>query len=151
MCRALRISRNGFYAWTKRPPSAHAQRDRELAVQVRTSHALSDGTYGAPRILADVREAGGHVSQKRIARLIRRRGLTGVSHRRKVIRTTIRSSDARPTPTDLVERNFTAYAPNKLWVADIMYVPAWLGFLYLAVVLDAFSRRVVGWGRWQRT
>jgi putative transposase len=146
MCRVLRISRSGFYAWTKRPLSVHARRDRDLAVQVRTSHALSDGTYGAPRILADLREAGEHVSQKRIARLMRSLDLTGVSRRRRVIRTTIRSADhTRATPSDLVERNFAADAPNKLWVADITYVPTWLGFLYLAVVLDAFSRRVVGW------
>lgn len=104
---------------------------------------MSYGTYGAPRIHAELREAGIQVARKRVARLMRRAGLAGVS-RRKRIKTTLRDKRARPAP-DLVTRNFSADAADRLWVADITYVPTRAGFLYLAVVLDAFSRRIVGW------
>ena len=110
---------------------------------MRTIHAVSRGTYGAPRVHAELRAEGRAVSKKRIARLMRVAGIAGVSRRRGVI-TTRRDRDARPAP-DLVDRNFTAERPNQLWVADITYVPTVAGFLYLAVVLDAFSRRIVGW------
>jgi len=110
---------------------------------VRTIHATSRETYGSPRIHAELREAGEHHGRKRIARLMRAGGLIGASHRRGVV-TTRRDREARPAP-DLVERNFAAAAPNRLWVADITYVPTAAGFLYLAVVLDAWSRRIVGW------
>lgn len=143
MCRVLRVSSSGFYAWRQRPASPRAQRDAALTPQIQQFHARSDGTYGAPRILEDLREAGERVSQKRVARLMRTVGLVGVSRRRGV-RTTRRCADAQAVP-DLVQRDFTATAPNQLWVADITYVPTWAGFLFLAVVLDAFSRRIVGW------
>ncbi len=143
MCRVLGISRSGYYAWVKRPPSRRAVRDAQLTKAVETSHTRSDGTYGAPRILADLQEAGERVSQKRVARLMRAAGVVGV-HRRRGVRTTTRGA-VEMEASDLVRRNFTATAPNELWVADITYVPTWAGFLYLAVVLDAFSRRVVGW------
>lgn len=143
MCRALGISHSGFYAWRKRPPSAHTERDAALVPQVRTSHTRSDGTYGAPRIWEDLREAGEHVSQKRVARLMREIGIIGV-HRRRSVHTTHRGAD-EVVATDLVKRDFTASAPNQLWVADITYVPTWAGFLYLSVVLDTFSRRIIGW------
>ena len=110
---------------------------------MRTIHAVSRGTYGAPRAHAELRAEGRAVGKKRIARLMRVAGIAGVSRRRGVI-TTRRDRDARPAP-DLVDRNFTADRPNQLWVADITYVPTVAGFLYLAVVLDAFSRRIVGW------
>jgi putative transposase len=143
MCRTLGVSASGFYAWRDRPPSARAVADEKLLGQIRAFHATSDGTYGAPRILEDLLEEGTHVGRKRIARLMRTAGLRGVS-RRKGCWTTIRDPKARPAP-DLVERKFVADAPNQLWVADITYVPTWAGFLYLAVVLDVFSRRIVGW------
>lgn len=143
MCRLLGVSRSGYYAWVKRPPSPRAVRDEQLTKAVRASHARSDGTYGAPRILVDLKEAGERVGQKRIARLMREAGMVGV-HRRRGVRTTRRGPD-ETAATDLVRRDFTARAPNELWVADITYVPTWAGFLYLAVVLDVFSRRVVGW------
>lgn len=143
MCRVLRVSPSGFYAWRKRPASARAQRDAVLSPQIQRFHERSDGTYGAPRILEDLREAGERVSQKRVARLMRAVGLVGVSRRRGV-RTTRRGPNAVDAP-DLVQRDFTATAPNQLWVADITYVPTWAGFLFLAIVLDAFSRRIVGW------
>src|SRR5208337_844248 len=99
--------------------------------------------YGAPRVHEELSAAGLHVGRKRVARLMKGAGLVGVSRRRWVT-TTVRDRDARPAP-DLVERNFVATAPNRLWVADISYIPTWAGFLYLAVVLDVFSRRIVGW------
>lgn len=143
MCRVLGVSPSGFYAWQRRGLSPRAVRDVHLTAQITKSHGDSDGTYGAPRILADLREAGERVSQKRVARLMRRAGLVGVSRRRGV-RTTCRGPEAGPA-ADLVQRDFSATAPNQLWVADITYVPTWAGFLFLAVVLDAFSRRIVGW------
>jgi putative transposase len=114
-----------------------------LLKQVRTIHAVSRGTYGAPRVHAELRAEGRAVGKKRIARLMRTAGIVGVSRRRGIV-TTQRDRDARPAP-DLVDRNFIADRPNQLWVADITYIPTAAGFLYLAVVLDAFSRRIVGW------
>jgi len=144
LCRALGVSESGFHAWRRRPPSVRAQRDTQLLLAIRASHARSDGTYGAPRIHEDLRDAGYHVGRKRIARLMRREGLVGVSRRRGPARPR-RTVPEAPRAPDLVRRVFAATAPNQLWVADITYVPTAAGFLYLAVVLDAFSRRVVGW------
>ena len=144
MCRVLRVSRSGFYAWRDRAPSARARRDAEVLEQLRSFHQRSDGTYGAPRLWKDLREeAKVCVGQKRVARLMRAAGLVGVS-RRRGIRTTRRGVLETPA-ADLVRRDFTATAPNQLWVADITYVPTWAGFLFLAIVLDVFSRRIVGW------
>jgi len=121
-----------------------AELDEALLEQIKYYHQRSRRTYGAPRIQADLREeAGLSVSQKRISRLMAEANIHGVTRRRK-IKTTIRDGEARPAP-DLVDRNFRAEAPNRLWVADITYVPTQVGFLYLAVVLDVFSRRIVGW------
>lgn len=142
-CRVLDVSASGYYAWLKRPPSQRRQADIMLGDRIEVLHRQSRSTYGRPRIQADLRDAGIHVSDKRVARLMRERHLQGAS-RRKNFTTTIRDKSARPAP-DLVERNFTADAPDKLWVADITYVPTLTGFLFLAVVLDVFSRRVVGW------
>ena len=116
--------------------------DDALIAEIRAAHAASKGTYGAPRLQIDLADIGIRVGRKRVARLMRRAGLAGVS-RRKATVTTVRDG-ARQAP-DLVDRNFTADRPNMLWVADITYIPTWAGFLYLAVVLDAFSRRIVGW------
>jgi putative transposase len=143
MCRLLEVSTSGYYAWLNRPPSKRAQEDEVLTERIRHHHRISDGTYGSPRIFEDLREEGIRVGQKRVARLMRAAGLQGVS-RRKSVRTTVRKPGAQPAP-DLVKRNFTADHPNRLWVADITYIHTWAGFLYLAVVLDAFSRRIVGW------
>jgi putative transposase len=143
MCRILGLSRSGFYAWIDMPPSAHTLRDAVLVPQVRASHERSDGTYGAPRIWEDLRDAGERVSIKRIARLMHEIGIVGV-HRRRSVHTTRREA-ADVAAVDLVRREFTADGPNKLWVADITYVPTWAGFLYLSTVLDAYSRRIVGW------
>jgi len=143
MCRVLGVSTSGYYAWLRRPPSARARADEELSLRIHAIHQRSRATYGAPRIHAELAVEGLHIGRKRIARLMNAAGLYGVS-RRKWITTTTRDRAARPAP-DLVERNFTAASTNRLWVADITYIPTWAGFLYLAVVLDAFSRRIVGW------
>ena len=143
MCRVLEVSTSGYYAWRKRPMSGRARADAELSLRIQAIHQRSRATYGAPRIHAELAADGIRVGRKRVARLMDAAGLHGVS-RRKWVTTTVRDRAARPAP-DLVERNFTATGPNRLWVADITYVPTWAGFLYLAVVLDAFSRRVVGW------
>ncbi len=143
MCRLLCVSASGYYAWQGRRPSARAAGDAALLGHIRVAHEQSYGTYGAPRIHAELAAKGIHVGRKRTARLMRASGLAGVS-RRKGPRTTRRREGARPAP-DLVDRTFTAERPDQLWVADITYVPTWAGFLYLAVVLDVFSRRVIGW------
>jgi len=142
MCRVLGVSPSGYYAWAKRPASERAMMDAALIVTIRAAHAASKGTYGAPRLQVDLAAAGIRVSRKRVARLMLTAGLAGVSRRRHTV-TTVRDG-ARQAP-DLVDRDFTAERPNMLWVADITYIPTWAGFLYLAVVLDAFSRRIVGW------
>ncbi len=143
MCRVLGVSPGGYYAHLTRPPSARARADAELSARIAEIHCRSRQTYGAPRIHAELKEQGIRVGCKRVARLMRAAGLKGVSRRNWII-TTVRDRHARPAP-DLVERNFTAAAPNCLWVADITYIPTRAGFLYLAVVLDVFSRRIVGW------
>ena len=143
VCRVLGVSASGYYAWQVRPLSARAQADWTLSTQIRAIHERSRGTYGAPRVHAELAAQGVHVGRKRIARLMRAAHVAGVSRRRHVW-TTRRDPVARPAP-DLVQRAFAVDAPNRLWVADITYIATWAGFLYLAVVLDAWSRRVVGW------
>ena len=130
MARVFSVSEAGYHAWRQRPPSAHAVADKMLLKRVRTIHASSRQTYGVPRVHAELRAGG-----EKHGRASRRR--TGVT-------TTRREKDARPAP-DLVDRNFVASKPNQLWVADITFVPTAGGFLYLAVVLDAWSRKIVGW------
>ena len=144
MARVLGVSKAGYYAWLRRPPSAHAVADTALLKRVRTVHASSRQTYGAPRVHAELRAGGKRHGRKRVARLMREAGLAGASRRRAGVTTTRRDKEARPAP-DLVDRDFSADRPNQLWVADITYVPTAAGFLYLAVVLDAWSRKVVGW------
>ena len=144
MARVLGVSVSGFHAWRCRPPSAPAIADTALLKQIRTVHASSRETYGAPRVQAALKAGGEKHGRKRIARLMRAAGLVGASRRRSGVTTTRRDKKARPAP-DLVDRNFVASRPNQLWVADITFVPTASGFLYLAVVLDAWSRKVVGW------
>ena len=149
MARVLGVSKAGYYAWRERPPSAHATADAALLKRIKTVHASSRQTYGAPRVHADLRGRGERHSRKRIARLMCEAGLMGASHRHGGPTTTRPNKDDRPAP-DLVDRDFSATRPNQLWVADITYVPTMAGFLYLAVVLDAWSRKIVG-GRWRTT
>jgi len=143
MCRVLEVSTSGYYAWRTRAPSARAKSDAALGQQIVELHERSRRIYGAPKLHADLKDLDIRVGRKRVARLMSLHGIVGVS-RRKGCRTTRRDRDARPAP-DLVERNFTARAADQLWVADITYVPTWAGFLFVAVVLDAWSRRIVGW------
>ena len=144
MARVLGVSRAGFYAWLCRPASEHAQADAALLKRIRTVHATARETYGSPRVHAELQAKGEKHGRKRIARLMREVGLVGASRRRHGPVTTRRDKDARPAP-DLVDRKFVAEGPNQLWVADITFVPTAAGFLYLAVVLDAWSRKIVGW------
>lgn len=143
LCRLLTVSRSGFYAWSRRPPSARAVADEVLAEQIRRFWDASRKTYGAPRILLDLKDADINVGQKRVARLMRANGWQGV-HRRSWKHATKADPAAVPAP-DLLDRDFTATAPNQKWVADVTYVPTVMGWLYLATVLDVFSRRVIGW------
>ena len=144
MCRVLDLSPSGYYAWLDREPSARAKRDEELTERIEAVWRENRRVYGRPRIYADLKEAGERVGEKRVGRLMKRAGIWGASRRRRGPKTTRRNEDARPAP-DLVERDFSAEGPDQLWVADITYIPTWAGFLYLAVVLDVWSRRVVGW------
>jgi putative transposase len=143
MCRVLGVSASGYYAWQHRGGSLRTVTDQKLLEQVRAFHRQSRGTYGAPRIHRDLRAAGVHVGRKRVARLLKQAGLRGVSRRKWPV-TTVRAEHARPAP-DLVQRAFTATGPNQLWVADITYIPTWAETLYLAVALDVWSRRIIGW------
>lgn len=144
MCRLLQVSTNGFYDWLDRPLSAHDRKDAELTVLIHSIYERSHGTYGARRVHAELREAFGiRVARKRVARLMRQAGLQGVQKRR--FRCTTRSGITERWAPDLVDRCFLADRPDALWVADVTYVPTAEGFLYLAIVLDVFSRLIVGW------
>jgi putative transposase len=144
MCRLLTVSKSGFYAWQGRPMSCHARRDVELSALIHEVYERSHHTYGAPRIHVELRETYGvRIGRKRVARLMRRAGLRGVQKRR--FWCTTRSGAAERWAPDLVDRQFLAHQPDALWVADVTYVPTAEGFLYLAVVLDVFSRLIVGW------
>ena len=143
MCQQLGVSPSGYYAWRTREPSVRECADQALENRIVEIHGQSRGTYGVPRIHAELAADGVRVGRKRVTRLMRRAGIEGVSRRRRTW-TTRRDRDARPAP-DLVERDFHTPGPDQLWVADITYVPTWAGFLYLSVVIDAWSRRVVGW------
>jgi putative transposase len=144
MCRLLGVSASGFYAWDERPLSKRALEDIALTAKIHGIHRRSRECYGAPRIHAELaQEHDIHVGRKRVARLMRAARLEGVS-RRRFVRTTIPDIHAH-LPPDLVDRHFRVKELDRLWVADITYIPTWAGFLYLAMVLDACSRRVVGW------
>lgn len=144
MCRVLEVSKSGYYAWVGRGESTRARRNRELAVLIRAIHAGSRRTYGAPRIHAELRlHHGIRCSKKRVSAIMRQHGVVGVTRRRRW--STTRSNRAARNAPDLVGRRFAVAEPNRLWVADITFVPTTRGFVYLAVVLDAYSRAVVGW------
>ena len=143
LCKVLKVSRSGYYGWKDRPSSRRSREDAALSGKIRQIHERSRGTYGSPRVHAELRAIGIRCSRKRVARLMRKEGLRGcIRGRRK--RTTRRNKHAVPAE-DLVRREFAAPAPNKLWTADITYVNTEEGFLYLAFVLDVYSRRLVGW------
>ena len=143
LCRVLKVSRSGYYDWKDRSPSKRARENAALTHQITQIHERSRGTYGYPRVHAELRALGVRCSRKRVARLMRKGGLSGCRRGRKK-RTTHRDPSATPAP-DLVKRNFVSAAPNKIWTADITYVHTQEGFLYLAFILDVYSRKVVGW------
>ena len=143
MCSVLDVSRSGFHAWEQRQPSDRDLADAWLCERIIELHRESRGTYGARRIHAALAHRGVHVGRKRVERLMRLRGISGLVPRR-YRRTTIRVPGVR-VADDLVDRNFVAAAPNQLWCADIKYVRTWQGWLYLGAVMDLYSRRIVGW------
>jgi putative transposase len=144
LCRTLGVARSGYYAWRRRGPSVRQQADHQLSVQIAAVHGASRGTYGAPRVHAALQQRAVRCGRKRVARLMRAGGLTGIRRGRRRPRTTVVDPRQRPAP-NLLRRDFTATAPNQLWVGDLTYIPTQDGWLYLAVLLDACSRRVVGW------
>lgn len=149
LCRVLRVSASGYYGWRDRAPSARALANAELMQRISQIHQASDATYGVPRIHAELADLGVVAGHNRIARLMRLHGLRGVSRRRGWCVTTRRDKERAPAP-DLVQRRFEATDIDQLWVADMTYIPTWAGFGYLAVVLDVFSRKIVGWAFGQR-
>jgi putative transposase len=146
MCRTMRVSKGGFYGWRDRGPSARDRADALLSEKIVRIHRDSRETYGAPRVHFELRILGVRCGRKRVARLMRQAGLFGCGGRKRKARTTIRSQTERTPPApDLVKRDFTPGAPDRLWVSDLTYVRTWEGWLYLSFVLDTYSRRVVGW------
>jgi putative transposase len=144
MCRVLEVSRSGYHAWASREPSARAIADRALGGRIAEIHVESGKTYGSPRVHAELLlDHGIRVGRKRIERLMRQAGLSGMIRRRRG-RTTVSVPGIRTAP-DLVERDFNPTEPNRLWAADITYIRTWEGWLYLASVMDCYSRRIVGW------
>ena len=143
MCRVLGIAPSGYYAWLKSPPSKKSMRDDVLLTHVRAAFKASRRRYGSPRVHADLRAAGHRVARKRVARLMRQDGLRA-RHRRRFVRTT-QSKHKFPIARNVVARQFEVSAPNQVWVSDLTYLRTQTGFVYMAVVLDLFARRVVGW------
>ena len=143
LCRMLLVSRSGFYAWCRRGPSRRALEDARLGTAVVEAHRTGRGSYGSPRVLRELRACGERVSRRRVARLMRERGLVGQPRRRW--RHAAGSVTTDPCVPNVLDRGFDVPAPNRVWASDITYVRTWEGWLYLAVVLDLFSRRVVGW------
>jgi len=145
LCSVLNVSRQGYWAWKRRPVSRRRFEDQRLKPRILKAWKDSDQTYGAPRLHAELRLGEGlQVGKKRVARLMRELEIQGVSRRRGRVRTTTPDTRAAPAP-DLVQRDFTASRPNETWVADITYIPAYEGWLFLAAVMDLYSRKIVGW------
>jgi putative transposase len=145
LCSVLEVTRQGYYAWRSRPPSPRRQRDLELEQIVREAFRDSRETYGAPRLHAELKARGIKIGKKRIARLMREIGLQGVSRRGGRRKAPVAAAASAPAPPDLVKRRFHAERPDELWLADITYIPTWEGWLFLSVVMDVCTRRIVGW------
>ncbi len=143
LCAALEVSRSGYYAWVGRPAPARAKADEQLGVEIAAVHHRSRRTYGSPRVHAELRAKGVHVGKKRVARVMRENGLA--ARRKRRFRRTTDSNHDSPIAPNVLERDFEQNAPNKVWVTDVTYIFTAEGWLYLAVMLDLFSRRVVGW------
>lgn len=148
MCQVLEVSVSGYYAWRGRPESARARQDRALTEKIRVSHQHSRGTYGTPRIQADLADEGERVSRQRIGRLMKAADLVARSKRK--FRVTTKTSPHQPVAENLLNREFKADQPNQKWVTDITYLPTTEGWLYLATVMDLFSRKIVGWALHER-
>ena len=144
MCGVLRVSRSGYYAWRSRPDSRRTQANQRLLVQIREEYQLSRKTYGSPRIHAALRRKGVKCSRKRVARLMRLDHIAARKARRYIPRTTQKDPNAIPAP-NLLNQDFSSPAPDRKWVSDITYIDTAQGWLYLAIILDLFSRKVVGW------
>jgi len=144
LCRVLEVSRQGFYAWLRRKPCQRKRQDEGLGQSIRSSFTGSEGRYGAPRVQKELRAQGIATSRKRVARLMKQHGLVARPRRRRFVRTTDSNHGFRIAPNRLA-RDFRPAGPNQAWATDITYVPTKQGWLYLAVVLDLFSRKVVGW------
>jgi putative transposase len=143
LCDVLGVSRSGYYAWSKRPEPARAKADAQLKAQIATVHNKSRGTYGSPRVHAELRGKGVRVGRKRVERLMRVEGIR--AHQKRRFRRTTNSNHTQPIAPNVLERQFTTQAPNQAWVADVTYIATDEGWLYLAAILDLFSRRVIGW------
>jgi putative transposase len=143
MCRVLEVSESGFYAWRKRPPCQHEREDAQLREEIRQEFSTHCGRYGSPRLHAELRDRGRSIARKRVARLMREVGLCAKRKRRRVL--TTRRDPSHPVAPNTLNRDFTATEPNSKWVTDITYIPTMQGWLYLAVILDLYSRMVVGW------
>jgi len=143
LCSMLRVSRAGYYASRVRGPSKRAVEDARLSTLVVQAHRVSRGTYGSPRVLKELRESGEWIGRRRVARLMKERSLSGEMAKKWRHPAGALTSD--PCEPNKLDRDFTAPAPNRLWASDITYVRTWEGWLYVAVVIDLFSRRVVGW------
>lgn len=142
MCRVLDVSSSGYYAWRKRPSSAREMANHTLLQEIQAAHQASKGVYGSPRIYHEVKEKVS-CSQNRVARLMKKHGIAAKQKRR--YKQTTKANGAHPVAPNLIDRNFAAVGPNEKWTTDITYIPTLEGWLYLAVVLDLFSRRIVGW------
>jgi transposase InsO family protein len=143
MCRVLNVSESGFYAWRKRPACQHQREDAQLIEEIRQEFRAHQGRYGSPRLHAELCDRGRCIARKRVARLMREAGLCAKRKRRRVL--TTHRDPSHPVASNLLNREFTAEEPNRKWVTDITYIPTIQGWLYLAVILDLYSRMVVGW------
>jgi putative transposase len=143
MCKVLEVAVSGFYHWLNRPKSQRSQENEHLTQEIMMFHCGSRCTYGSPRIYKDLKAAGYSVSENRVARLMKQKGIQGKAKRK--FKTTTTSKHPRPRANNLVKQNFQACEPDKLWVSDITYIATLEGWLYLAVILDVFSRKVIGW------
>jgi putative transposase len=143
LCDVLGVSRSGYYAWSRRPEPARARSDAQLKTQIAAAHLKSRSTYGSPRVHAELRGKGLRIGKKRVARLMREEGIKARQKRR--FRRTTDSKHTNPIAPNVLERKFETTAPNKAWVTDVTYIATDEGWMYLATILDLFSRRVVGW------
>jgi transposase InsO family protein len=144
MCQVLGVSTSGYYAWRQRPVSSRAKANEGLKIKIKIIYQASDGTYGSPRIYHELAEMGVRCSLNRVARLMRQDGIVAKQSRKRPVMTTIRNP-ADPVAPNLLDRHFQALGPNRKWLADITYIQTDEGLLYLAAVMDLYSRKIVGW------